>query len=273
MTLSADGLDQQERRVVENVEKHGTHVFQISGDREDDGFSYTIGLLYRYDHPELIVFGQKPDWQHWLLNALRDEVQAGARFEPDTACTTVLDGFRLTFKAVPVEQLPEYFGWALWFYRDVAPDASPLRALQVVWPDLADVLPWEPGYRAGYRQPILDGTPSTAPANRFPISLEAGVFTCERVMSGAPVLYVVREGQSEDGSHEDWVFLCGGMHDEPLPGDGPQWVHLRHVLERDEGLNVLADLEANWYAERTEASAPWIREPSEPEPDRKADDP
>ena len=270
MTLPVDGLDEQERRVIQHVEKYGTHVFQISGDPEDDGFSYTIGLLYTYGHPELIVFGQKPDWQHWLLNALRDEIRAGARFEPETVCTTVLEGFRLTFKAVPVEVLPKYFGWALWFYRDVAPDASPLRALQVVWPDLADVLPWETGYWAGYRQPILDGTPSTAPANRFTIGLDAGVFACERVMSGAPVLCVSRDGPSDGRPQEDWQFLCGAAHEEPLPGDDVQWVHLRHILSRDEGLNVLADLEVNWCAERAEASAPWIREPHEPEPDREA---
>lgn len=265
MSLSLDGLDADERRIVENVERYDTHVAQISPDHGGDAeFSFTIGLQYRFDHPELIVFGQKPEWQHSLLNSLREEIRAGVRFERVSVCTDVLEGFRLTFRAVPDEQLAEYFGYALWYYRRIASDRGPLRALQVVWPDRADVLPWESGYDAGYAQPILDGTAHASPVNAFPVFLSSGVFVCERVRDGAPVLFVSRD-RVEDGD-DDWQFLCGALHENVVPGDEVRWGHLRHVLEADEGLNAVADLEADWVAEREAQGSLWVRSSdSEPE--------
>jgi len=257
--IDTRGLDEREHRVVFNVENYGTDVEQIAASPDDDGFSFTIGLQFHHDHPELIVFGQQPPWQHSLLNSLRDEIQSGARFEHNSVCTTVLEGFRLTFRDVPEERLAEYFGCALWFYRNVAPADGPLRALQVVWPDLSDVLPWEAGYRSGYRQPMLDGTPNTAPANRFPIGLEAGVFSCARVAAGAPVLYVSHDGESAERPSEYWDFLCGANHADELEHDELQWVHLVHVLEVDEGPNVLADLDVECFAERAGPSDAWVR--------------
>lgn len=267
--LSRDGLDEQERRVVENIEQFGTHVFQIHGNHGvadeqgivDDGFSFTIGMQYNFDHPEFIVFGQKTEWQVALLNALREEVRAGVRFEPGSSCESVLPGFTMVFRDVPASAHLEYLGWAVWFYHRIAPQKGPLRVLQAVWPDLAGVLPWEDGYDAGYRQPILDGTHPAIEVNKFGVRASAGVFACSRVMDeGFPVLFVARTVPADDDT--GWQFHCGGPHDErglEARGEAVQWVHLAHLLGRDASLNDAADLEIGWIAERSSLDATWTR--------------
>jgi Domain of unknown function (DUF4262) len=258
LTLSTDGLDDQERRVVTNVEQFGTHVVQVyARPGVDDGFSFTIGMQYTFGHPELIVFGQKPDWQGALLNALREEVRAGIRFQPGSTCTEVLPGYTLVFRDVPVEQHAEYFGWALWFYDRVAPASGPLRALQVVWPDLKDRLPWEPGYDNPYSQPLLDGTPLVAQRNPFPFGLDDLVLVCSRVAADDAVLYV-HGGETS----EDWQFLCGASHEpEALAASGEKagLLHLRHILEADPNIDVVADLGPADYAMREHPGAAWTR--------------
>ena len=258
MTLPVEGLDDQERRVVENVEKHGSHVFCISPTPGlDDGFSFTIGLLHNDDHPELIVFGQKSEWQHSLLNSLRNEIQAGRRFGPGDTCGDVLENFTLVFRPVPKEQLAEHFGWMLWFYWNLDRAHWPPSALQVVWPDLKGHLPWEPGYHNAYRQPVLDGTPVVEPRNAFPVDLDAMVFVCSRVNEGVGVLFVSHD--DDDG----WQFLCGGDHDADALVASGETVHrycIRHLIEADATLNDVANLAMAESASRDERGGAWTRE-------------
>jgi hypothetical protein len=258
VTLPVDGLDEQERRVVENVERYGSHVVWVTPrPGVDDGFSFTIGLLHNFDHPELIVFGQKATWQLALLNALREEIRAGRRFAPGETCERVLPNYTLAFRTVPPELVEEHFGWALWFYRNLDRVHLPLRALQVVWPDMQGYLPWEPGYYEFYRQPVLDGTPLVEPRNAFPVGLYSLVSVCSVVSDGADVLFVARH---DDGT---WSFLCGGKHEEDglaASGDHAHTYCIRDLLKVDETLNEVADLGLNEEAFRDERGGAWTRE-------------
>jgi len=50
--------------------------------------------------------------------------------------------------------LKAHLGYASWFYQSLK---QPFPALQLVWPDKQNRLPWEPGYdqRFSKKQPML----------------------------------------------------------------------------------------------------------------------
>lgn len=78
-----------------------------------------------------------------------------------------------------------------------------------------------------------------------------GVFCCDHVFKGErQTLLVVRQGG-------DWQFLCGDIdHYDP---DGPHYVCVGCVLSADPTLHQIADLPAEWEAERSEVGAEWLR--------------
>ena len=144
MGLSRDGLDELETSVVDHVETSGTHIFNISPTAgRDDGFSYTIGMRYNFDHPELIAFGQNDGFRVWLLNEMRERVRNGASFEPRKRYRGIIEGYEVAIRDVPLNQIREHFGWALWFYRRFAYDAPFFGTVQVVIPDRAGIMPGE----------------------------------------------------------------------------------------------------------------------------------
>jgi hypothetical protein len=76
-----------------------------------------------------------------------------------------------------------------------------------------------------------------------------GVFICEEVFAGAPVLQVWHES---DG---DWQFLCGDDHSD----SEPRLVCLEDVVRRDATLNAIADLCIHHSATRERVGGPWTR--------------
>jgi len=92
---------------------------------------------------------------------------------------------------------------------------------------------------------------SSTPAWPFADPPDTRAFTTRAVLEdGLPVLLVTHD---DDG---DWQFLCGTTN-EP---DQARLIHLRHVLEIDQGLVALADLPSGWIARRAAVSTTWMRE-------------
>ena len=76
------------------------------------------------------------------------------------------------------------------------------------------------------------------------------VYLCEHVFERSrPILYVSRDGG-------DWQFLCGGEHADEAQ---PRVVGIRHIFEMDPSLRSVADLPAEWEAERASFDGPWTR--------------
>jgi hypothetical protein len=150
-----DGYDAAERKCIEDIEKFGLSIWQISPGEGDDGFSYTVGLFGRHGHPEIVVFGQKPAWQAAMLNLLAEDIQAGKSFGEGALYSDLLPGYQCRFKRVDaIESYRDYLGWDLWYYETVKQLDTPFFALQLIWPDKNGVFPDSPGYNS-YRQPIL----------------------------------------------------------------------------------------------------------------------
>jgi hypothetical protein len=101
-------------------------------------FSYTIGL-WHVGHPELVIYGLEPEQAVGLLGTVADGIcRAGVALD---------DGDGLTvgdweFKAVPIPGPGEVVIKANDYFRRRPRESVP--ALQLVYPDVHGVWPWDP---------------------------------------------------------------------------------------------------------------------------------
>ena len=166
MTGLPEPSDDAERQVLADIARHGWHVVLVRRgihDHEGPGpwaddpaaqaayeadFTYTVGLTYSFDHPEVILVG---GWQHAhaYLNVVGGMVQEGRRFAEGDTTEELLEGFTVRFEAVGESQRKELLTWADWAVR-----RRPFEALQLVLPDTAGRWPDDPGYH-GFAQPVL----------------------------------------------------------------------------------------------------------------------
>lgn len=139
-------------KVAADIARVGWHVALVPPDETTPGWAHTIGLLERFGHPELVVFGSDPQVLGPLLNALGARVREGARLEPETEVEGVVRGLALAVRAVAPRWVQPFLGNAAWHCR-----RPELPALQVFWPDARGRFPWEPGCDPAWRddQPYL----------------------------------------------------------------------------------------------------------------------
>ena len=139
LTADRSQLDDDERKIVEDVESVGWHVIAIEEDEEGPGFAYTIGLHHSFGHPEVIVFGLRTETLFQIVNTIGEAVKDGTKFEADHESGDVLNDYLVHFRAIDRRHYNEYLGYAQWFYNG---DGFP--ALQCVWPDSEGHYPWHP---------------------------------------------------------------------------------------------------------------------------------
>lgn len=112
-------------------------------------FAYTVGLTQRFDHPELIVVGLKPDSMQFVLNQCADRVKNGTRLKAGARLDEVIDGFQVEVRTLDPSLL-HFLGYARWFHGD-----RPFEALQILWPDREGRFPGDPamdGWAAARQQ-------------------------------------------------------------------------------------------------------------------------
>jgi len=155
-------MDAGEAKLMSDVERHGWSVMKVSNDAVPD-FAYSVGLHRTFGHPELIAFGLDLDVMHRLINDVGEAVRGSARFRSGAISDAFLEGFGVTFRAVPQYQYAGHLGWARWFY-----DSDDFPALQLVYPDRHGRWPWQSGVSEEFRaiQPVLADMPEPPWAKR-----------------------------------------------------------------------------------------------------------
>jgi hypothetical protein len=148
-------VDDHDRKLLTDIEQVGWHVLQITPDETGPGYSFTVGLYYSFGHPEIIVMGLAPTLAHQVINLAVINILSGENFPVGAKTDLLLKDLHCTFVPVALKKYEEYLGYGIWFYKSLD---YPFPALQLIWPDKRDVLPWEPGYDRRYDalQPLLN---------------------------------------------------------------------------------------------------------------------
>lgn len=225
-----------------SIDKFGLHVILVSSTSYCPSFAYSIGLLETYNHPEIICLGLPNDLGHAIINDIAELIKNGERFEAGKISTKIFKDCRAAFINVDKRNIDDYFGAALNYYGDTGFDA-----LQVVWTDRNDKLPWEDYFEEKflYKQPLLDRNADF----KFYEPKNLTTFTTRQWLDDRnPILRVVHD---IDG---DWQFLTG----DQLPED-IRIVALEELIKRDNTLNQVFDLEYGEGAERDFVGGQWTR--------------
>lgn len=120
-------------------------------------FCYTVGLIKSFNHPEIIILGLRYEIAHPLLNTVGFQIKQGEVFSPGNRYDSITEKYDTQFVEVTLENISEYFGILIGYTRHHN-DATPIRALQLVWPDPQNRFPWENGFEEKFRtaQPLLN---------------------------------------------------------------------------------------------------------------------
>jgi hypothetical protein len=262
--LRQQELEADEAKLLDDIEKYGCHIIQVRPEHGILGWSYTIGICDVLKQPELIVVGLKDNTAQSLLNEAAHRLEKGVNLLQGTQ-VDLLANVECEFKQVANRWLRQLMGYAIWFY-----DGDEFPALQCVYPDLNNRLPWQEGFDLSWRgrQALLfDAIPETNVERdlwasndpdsslfdwKFADPPHTGVFATKLVVSGdEPILYV-----SHDLSDGAWQFH--GMSETKV--ESIALVCFHHLVDRDPTLKDLADLPVGWCASRTTSLDSWVRE-------------
>lgn len=267
-----DSYDEQDRRVIDTVLKHGWQVIMVAedagcdhpdhDDHTDDehlgapAFAYTIGLGHRVGHPELLMSGLDPLQMHKCLNDIAQRIMNGLRLAPGDAVEGVLVGVPVAVEQVADVALAETVTWSGWFHR-----RKP-EALVALWPDRAGVFGWQPGAHAivnalqprDWRVPVEHaGGLAADPAWDFPVPPDHRTFSCTHVVDdGEAILWAAH--QSPAHRNEVWSVHCGAT--EHATGD-MRVVHLAHLVRAAPSLRQISNLGLDEEAWRHDPDSPW----------------
>lgn len=225
-----------------NIEKFGLQVIMVGSTSYCPSFAYSIGLTQTYNHPEIICFGLPNDLGHVIINDIAEIIKSGERFEVGKISTKIFKDSKAAFINVDKKNIDDYFGAALNYYGD-----KDFDALQVVWTDRNDKLPWEENFEEEflYKQPLLDRNADF----KFYEPKNLATFTTRQWLDEQkPILRVVHD---TDG---DWQFLTGDEMPEDI-----KIVSLEQLIVKDKTLNEVFDLEYGEEAEREFVGGKWTR--------------
>jgi hypothetical protein len=235
-------VDTHESIVTRNIEQFGLSIMLFEGTDYLPACAYTVGLFATYNHPELIAFGLSTKTLQDVLNIGGEMVKQGRVLQPESIYPEFFEGVIATLVAVDPRNVPDYFGYAIWYHRTVG-----FPCLQLVWTDRRGRYPWETGFDNNLRhlQPLLDRNADF----KFREPRNLSVFTTRQHLdTNQPILRVVHD---RDG---DWQFLTGDQR----PEDG-RVISLQDMIMRDESCHELFNLDYGEWAERDAAGGPWIR--------------
>jgi len=243
-------FDELLEKTKHNIEKYGLQVISIRASEYLPSFSYSIGLLESYQHPELICFGLSTDLMHTLINDVAALIKQGEKAESGRNYDNIFANSDAQFVQVDARNVPDYFTLALKYYQ-----LDQIPAMQLVWTDRKNRFPWDMGFEEEfvYKQPLLDRNADF----KFREPTNLGIITTRQWLDlNQPILRVVHD---HDG---DWQFLTG----DQVLSDG-RVVALEQMVLRDATLNEVFNLEYGEAADRSKVGGRWIRSKVEEEED------
>ena len=127
-------------KIENDIARYGWHCLSVNACEGEEGapFTYTIGLQATHHHPEIMIFGLSNQTAHGILTDCVELIRNGQRFQPGLEYADVIGGgYKVIFREVRAEHLPEYFGAACRYYKE-----APFSALILFWPNNQHCFPW-----------------------------------------------------------------------------------------------------------------------------------
>jgi hypothetical protein len=104
-------------KTAQNIATYGLQVISVPGSSYLSSFTYSVGLLETYGHPEIICFGLNTDLMHALINDVAVIIKEGNRMQPGNTYDTIFKGLDATFLRVDPANIDDYFGVAIRHYK------------------------------------------------------------------------------------------------------------------------------------------------------------
>jgi Domain of unknown function (DUF4262) len=150
--LKDPDLEPLDRRSLETIQDFGWNVVLIPEDEEGPGFAFSIGLYYTFNHPEMLITGQKLETMHGIINHVGNLIRNGEVFLPNRNYSEILEGYETAVITIEQSFYRDFLGAAMWFY-----ERKDFPVLQLVWPSRHHLLPWSEGAPSDFKkvQPLL----------------------------------------------------------------------------------------------------------------------
>jgi hypothetical protein len=147
------GLDEEEVRLLETLEKWKWFVTKVGAGGGEPAFAYSMGLYENFHHPEIVVFGLDLEVMHRLINNAGARIREGEKFEEGKKYDDLLQGYPCAFLRVNPSRYDGLLNYTVWYY-----EGANFPAVQMIWPDKAGLFPSEAGFDERFRneQPMLD---------------------------------------------------------------------------------------------------------------------
>ena len=154
--LNDPNLDPSDRWLLETAQQHGWGVIKVPEDDEGPGFAFSVGVFHTFNHPEVLMIGQKLEAMHQIINHVGERVRGGERFLAGQAYPDVLEGYECHVLEIAQSHFRDYLGTAIWFY-----ERTEFPAVQLVWPDRLGRFPWDQDAHPDFleAQPLLGPIP------------------------------------------------------------------------------------------------------------------
>ena len=127
-----------EQSISDGVQRDGFRVLAINDHRPP--FAYTVGLMFTFQHPELIIFGLQKDGAN-ILRLMAKLIGGGQRFDVDGEYDLLPD-LKVGLRIVDPTQHEFYLGYAMGYCREQGRPGE-LQAVQVYWPDKNQLFPYQ----------------------------------------------------------------------------------------------------------------------------------
>jgi hypothetical protein len=133
-------LNPDEQRFVEAIREHGWHRMNVFSADDGPGFSYTTGFWLKHGFPEIIVFSLHSEVAGDILWDISRSLRADHAPDVGVRSDALFGNAPGVLLPVGQQHYAEYLGWSRWFYG-----GNDFPCLQLIWPDEANLFPWEVG--------------------------------------------------------------------------------------------------------------------------------
>lgn len=141
-----------QQEVLHNLKTWGWSFTYVFGSEDEPCFSYSVGLLASYTHPEIIVLGLSEESSHGLVSRVAQRAAQGDPIDLSRPSEDLVRGYAFLFTEVGSVYREKYAKSDCWLYG-----STDFPLYQLIWPSEAGLFPWHPLAPENYRtaQPIL----------------------------------------------------------------------------------------------------------------------